>query len=143
MKFLQKLPFIIIFFTPFSLQTAHADNDSSFPFDKECLKFDKANFKVGEALLDVMTTGDFPQYCVLYSLSKYQVKQKGDGGYFMVGSKLDQQHAEATTVFIKTKMTYQQNQILTAQQAYFTGLERFMMDNGAEKELYTFQENDS
>ena len=132
---------IIIFFTLFSFQIAYADNDSSFPFDKECLKFDKANFKVGGTLLHVMTTGDFPQYCVLYSLSKYQVKQKRDGGYFIIGSKLDQQYAEATTVFIKSKNVYQQNQPV-GQWAYFVGIERFSMDNGAEKEFYTFQEND-
>jgi hypothetical protein len=133
---------IIIFLTLFSFPIAYADNDPSFPFDKECLTYDKANFKTGGALLDVMTTGDFPQYCVLYSLSKYQVKQKRDEGYFIIGSKLDPPQADATVVFVKSKMAYQQNQALENKWVYFTGIERFTMDNGTEKEFYTFQEND-
>ena len=54
----------------FNSQLAYADNDSSFPFDKPCLTYNKTIFKTGGALLDVMITADFPQYCTLYSLSK-------------------------------------------------------------------------
>jgi hypothetical protein len=141
-----------LFFFICSLQITRAQDDSSFPFDRACLKYDQANFKVEQTLMDVMTTGDFPQYCVLYSLSKYQVKQKRDEGYFVAGINLDQQHAEATTVFIKTKMSHPQNQVLAGsasgdaqpvgQWAYFVGTEVFTMDNGSEKEFYTFQEKD-
>jgi hypothetical protein len=125
---------LILFVTLLSIQIAHADNDSSFPFDNECLKFDKATFKEGGALLDVMKSGDFPQYCYIYSLAKYQVTQKRDDGYFIT--------AAATTVFLKTKKSYQENQPLN-QSVYFTGQERFMMTNAQETELYTFQEIDS
>ena len=141
---------IISTFTAFLFYPAYAQE--SFPFDNQCLKFDKANFKEGGALLDVMTTGDFPQYCVLYSLSSYQVNQKRDDGYFIVGSKLDPQHAQETLVFLKTKESYQQNQVLAGKDlavskpigkwAYFVNTERFAMDDKAEKEFYVFQEID-
>ncbi len=154
---------IILFFTVFSVQIAYAINDAStdggeaqdqqsFPFDKQCLNYDEANFKVGQPLLDVMTAGDFPQYCVLYSLSKYQVKQKMVDGYFITGPKTDLQHAEMTTVFLKSKVSHQQNQILVSstssvsklngQWAYFVGPEEFAQDKGNEKEVYVFQEID-
>ncbi len=155
--------FILLFFMSFLTQMANAVSDSStesgdaqdqsaFPFDKPCLKFDKSNFQVGQPLLDVMVAGDFPQYCVLYSLSKYQVKQKRDDGYFLSGSKLDPQHADATTVFLKSNMAYQPHQLLAGhatgalkpdgQWAYFIGGERFAMVNGTDKEYYVFQEID-
>jgi len=127
----------IILFTAFSLN-GEAQDQQSFPFDQQCLKYDKANFRVGGALLDIMKTGDFPQYCVLYSLSNYQVKQKRDDGFFIVGPKNDE-----TTVFLKSKKQYQQNQALpTGQNAFFVGQERFVMENGVEKEFYVFQEID-
>ena len=82
-----------------------------------------------------MITADFPQYCTLYSLSKYQVKQKRDEGYFIIASNA------ATIVFIKTKKVYDISQPV-GQWAYFVGQERFMMNDGQEKEFYTFQERD-
>ena len=141
---------IAILFTAFAIQIAYGQ-DQEFPFDKQCLKFDKSNFKVGQALLDVMTTGDFPQYCVLYSLSNYKIKQKRDDGYFIIGSKLDPARTEASFVFLKSSRVYPQNQILEGhgshsspigQWAYFLDEERFVMENGTEKEFYVFQEID-
>ncbi len=131
---------IFIFSASFPFQAKAQDQE--FPFDQQCLKYDKANFKDGGALLDVMITADFPQYCVLYSLSNYQVKQKRDDGYFIIGSKSGLQNPEATTVFFKSKKDYR---ILkpVSQWAYFVGVEKFMMDNGQEKEFYMFQEQES
>ena len=129
-----------------------APDQESFPFDKECLKYDKANFKVGQALLEVMTQNDFPQYCVLYSLSNYQIKEKWNEGYFIIGSKLKLSNVQATVVYLKSNREYHQNQALTGhdsnglnpigQWAYFTGIERFVMEDGKEKEAYVFQEID-
>jgi hypothetical protein len=152
---------IILFFAVFSFQIAYADNDSSkdsgeesqsFPFDKPCLTYDKANFTVGPALLAVMKENDFPQYCVLYSLSDYQVKQKLEGGYLIMGSTLEPKRAEVTEVFLKSDKLYQQNQTFTGhgagvskpegQWAYFKGPEEFFPKNGLEKEIYVFQEID-
>jgi len=122
---------LIIFFTPI----AFAQDQESFPFDNQCLKYDKANFKVGQALLDLMKTADFPQYCVLYSLSGYQIKEKRDEGYFIIGSKLDPQQAEITKVYLKASTSKP-----IGRWAYFVGMERFIMANGEDKEFYTFQE---
>ena len=184
---------IIILFTLFSLQIAYAfdgpskeiegtQDEQSFPFDKQCLTFDQSNFKVGQPLLDVMITADFPQYCTLYSLSKYQVKQKRDEGYFIIqkpkgtvplrnrgqSPSVSASEVESTIVYLKSKKAYQNNQLLSAsgpaeaegdsplekqgtvlfnkplkgQWAYFTGLERFVMIDGSEKEFYVFQEID-
>jgi len=154
---------IVIFFTAYSLQIACADENAStassdvqgqqsFPFDKQCLEFYKANFKVDRALIDVVTGGDFPQYCVLYSLSNYKVKQRSDEGYFIIGSKSDPQNAQATVAFLKSKRVYQQNQVFVGsnvgdskpvgQWAYFVGPEDFSQGNGSEKEIYVFQEID-
>ena len=131
----------ISFLILFSFQIAYADNESSFPFDNECLKFNKTTFKAGGSLLDLLKTGDFPQYCFIYSLSKFQIKQKRDDGYFINSTNMDEQPAQTTTVFIKTKKLYHHNQTID-QSVYFTGQERFMMDKGQEKEFYTFQEID-
>ena len=155
--------FILVFFTLSLMPKSYSDNVStadngeaqgqpSFPFDKPCLAFDKANFTVGPALLAVMTENDFPQYCVLYSLSDYQVEQKMKGGYFITGSKLEPRRTEAAEVFLKSDKLYEQNQVFAGngsavskpagQWAYFKGPAEFTQKNGAEKEMYVFQEID-
>ncbi len=137
--------FLIIIFFCLPLQFVYAADDS-FPFNKPCLVFNKEIFKVEGNLIEVMKEGDFPQYCVLYSLSNYQVEEKWDNGYFMAGPT-----GEAE-VFIRTTVTHKKDQILkgeaadiqkpVGQWAYFIGPDRFTMDNGQDKELYVFQEID-
>ena len=147
--------FMGFLFTAFSIQIACADGgieEQSFPFDKACFKYDKSTFKVGQSLLDVISGEDFPQYCVLYSLSGYQVKQKGDGGYFIIGARPGLQHVGMTRVFLKTTTVYRPDQALAGkdagdakpvgQWAYFIGPEQLVMENGAEQEIYVFQEID-
>ena len=144
-----------LLFTAFLIQIACADGgleEQSFPFDKACFKYDKSTFKIGQSLLDVIVGQDFPQYCVLYSLSDYQVKQKGDGGYFIIGARSGLQHAGMSRVFLKTTAVYQLDQALAGkdagdakpvgQWAYFIGPEQLVMENGAEQEIYVFQEID-
>jgi len=148
MRFL--LAFILL--SVFLLKTSYADdnaapNQDSFPFDQPCLKYDQANFKTGTALLEVMKQADFPQYCVLYSLSNYQVKEKNDEGYLITGSN---SNPETTTVLLKSDKPYKPDQSFTSsdnpkpsgQWAYFIRTEELAQGNGTTKEIYVFQEID-
>ena len=147
----QLLMIVLFSFSIFQCAFSQAE-EQLFPFDKPCLNYNEENFKVGEDLIKVMSKADFPQYCTLYSLSNYQVKEQWNHGYFIHGSKLNAQQTEATTVFLKSKVSYKANQALSGtlsatskpngQWAYFTGNERFALENGSEQELYTFQEID-
>ena len=134
--FLIGLPFQMALGSSEPLSNGDQSQEQQFPFDKPCLTFNKADFKSGEALLEVMKTGDFPQYCVVYPLSGYKVKQVMDGGYLLTNG------ADDTVVFLKSDKKYPANQPLAAKEAYFVGPERFVVGNGVEQEFYVFQEID-
>lgn len=123
-----------------SIAYAQDGTEQLFPFDKPCLVYNKETFKTGEALIDLMLQLDFPQYCTLYVLSDYQIKEKWENGYFIIGAKPGIQHAEVTQVFLKTDKVHRKDELLKSY-AFFTGNERFIMDSThQEQEFYTFQE---
>ena len=140
--------------------TGMAQNQQSAPPQK-CLNFDKSIFKVGNDIASITAFNLQPQYCVIYSLMGSIVMQKTNDGYIIArNANGDGQ------IHLESDKNYQSTQQLLAFEpgfhgdtsfnelldiniakpsgawAYYAGTEKATMENGFEKEIYIFKEQD-